>query len=171
MSWDAQIELLKIQYKALRPKEREIRDEEAAEAKRRANLRIREVRQALADDFKRYREGGMPQYAIQEVLGTRDWGTLTQWRELMNMESPKDIRNAEKISKQGWTYEDGILILTRDHEGTEIEPLEFDYAAWDEKGRGGMPVAVNEADFLRVGRSYTDPHAFRKHVITILEGL
>lgn len=123
MTWDAQIELLKVQYRALKPREREVRDEEAAEGRRRADIRIREIRQALADEFRRYREAGMPQYAIQEVIGTKDWGTLKQWRDLMNVQSPREIRQAIAAENSPFKWADDFSTLTvrKDSQGVALD--------------------------------------------------
>lgn len=126
--WQAVTELLKIQYRALKPLEHEIRSEEQSEAKRRAEVRIAEVRQTLADEFKRHREAGMPQYVIQDVIGTKDWGALQKWRKLMNIASPKEIRAAHAAANSPFRWADDYSTLTvvKNSVGAEIEPVVYD---------------------------------------------
>lgn len=171
MSWDAQIELLKVQYRALKPRERDVRDEEAAEGRRRADIRIREIRQALADEFRRYREAGMPQYAIQEVIGTKDWGTLKQWRDLMNVQSPREIRQAiaSENSPFGWADDFSTLTVRKDSQGVALEEhVVYDMSTnreiggywWPDTGtleQNGLSAAYRQA-------KAQDPKNFRRFV-------
>lgn len=85
----------------------------------------------------------------------------------------ENAREANRIDKQGYTYENGILTVFRDHNGDMIDDvtLEFDVEAWLAKDKPGMPVALDENAFMTYARGYSDPHAFRRYIIGIQDGL
>lgn len=127
----------------------------------------------LRDTKEKY---GLTVNVIQDsVLRTRNWRVWEDLRDAADIQPERvifeNVREANRIDKQGYTYENGILAVFRNHLGEELEPLEFDVEAWIAKDKPGMPVALDEDAFMAYARSYSDPHAFRRYIIGIQEGL
>lgn len=127
----------------------------------------------LRDTKEKY---GLTVNVIQDsVLRTRNWRVWEDLRDAADIQPERvifeSVREANRIDKQGYRYEDGILTVFRDHEGEEIPRFEFDVKAWLAKDKPGMPVALDENAFMAYARGYSDPHAFRRYIIGIQEGL
>lgn len=125
--WEAEAALLRVQYKALRPEEMSIREEEKREAKRRAEIRIQALRQALASEVARHLDAGMPKYVFQDqVIGTRDWSAMKKWAELMNLKSAEDVKSEKAKAAQEargyiWADDYSTLTVTKSPKGNKIE--------------------------------------------------
>jgi hypothetical protein len=98
MTWEAEYELLRAAYKGLAPALREIAEQEKEEAKRRTKSRQDDVKVALAKEFRRYVEAGMPRYVIQKVIGTNDWNTYKEWVRLGDIPTATDIKSEREIA-------------------------------------------------------------------------
>lgn len=119
---------------------------------------------------------GLTVNVIQDnVLRTRNWKVWEDLRDFGGIE-PEQIlqanaREEAATAKRGYTFENGILAVFRDHEGEETPRFEFDVEAWLAKDKPGIPVALDENAFMEYARGYSDPHAFRRYIIGIQEGL
>lgn len=126
MKWEAEYELLRAQYKALRPKLDEITEEEREATKRRIKSRQDDVKITLAKEFKRYIDAGMPRYVIQKVIGTNDWKAYKEWERLGDIPTARDIsieREKAALKTEGYEWADdySTLTVTKSPKGNKIE--------------------------------------------------
>lgn len=128
--WESEQELLKAQYRTMMTRIKEIRDEEKRNATARATQRSEELKDAMAREFKRYQDAGMPKYMMQDVLGTRDWSRWKDFERRGMLKSASQIRSAAKEQRELanahflWNDDYTSVTVKRAPDGTVLpEPL------------------------------------------------
>lgn len=129
--WESEQELLKAQYRTMMTRIKEIRDEEKRNATARANQRSEELKDAMAREFKRYQDAGMPKYMMQDVIGTRDWSRWKDFERRGMLKSASQIRSAAKEQRELanahflWNDDYTVLTIQRGIDGAVLEtPVE-----------------------------------------------
>jgi hypothetical protein len=127
VNWEAEYELLRAAYKGLAPTLREIAEQEKEEAKRRTKSRQDDVKVALAKEFRRYVEAGMPRYVIQKVLGTKDWNTYKEWVRLGDIPTATDIKAEKRVADSHFLWHDTTdpytFDVVKDATGLTVTPV------------------------------------------------